>query len=78
MLYRPLLAENPDIIVGTPSKVLDQLRLKRLNLDSLEHLVVDEADLVFVFGYQKQMQALQPFLPKKPFQVRRWVLRISI
>ncbi|VDL27110.1 unnamed protein product [Hymenolepis diminuta] len=65
----PLLAEHPDIIVGTPSKVLDQLRLKRLNLDSLEHLVIDEADLVFVFGYQKQMQAIQQFLPKKPIQV---------
>ncbi|KAM7539813.1 hypothetical protein Aperf_G00000033202 [Anoplocephala perfoliata] len=68
-VLRPLLAENPDIIVGTPSKVLDQLRLKRLDLTFIEHLVVDEADLVFVFGYQKQMQALQAFLPKKPIQV---------
>lgn len=48
---------------------MDQLRLKRLNIDSLEHLVIDEADLVFVFGYQSQMQALQKFLPRKPIQV---------
>nr|CDS33406.1 ATP dependent RNA helicase DDX56 [Hymenolepis microstoma]CDS35301.1 ATP dependent RNA helicase DDX56 [Hymenolepis microstoma] len=68
-VLRPLLAEHPDIIVGTPSKVLDQLRLKRLSLDSLAHLVIDEADLVFVFGYQKQMQAIQTFLPKRPIQV---------
>ncbi|KAL5111180.1 putative ATP-dependent RNA helicase DDX56 [Taenia crassiceps] len=66
---RPLLAENPDIVIGTPLKVSEQLLRKCLVLDTLEHLVVDEADLIFVFGYEKQMQALQTFLPKKSIQV---------
>ncbi|KAL5967884.1 putative ATP-dependent RNA helicase DDX56 [Taenia solium] len=68
-VLRPLLAENPDIVIGTPLKVSEQLLRKCLVLDALEHLVVDEADLVFVFGYEKQMQALQTFLPKKSIQV---------
>lgn len=68
-ILRPLLAENPDIVIGTPLKVSEQLLRKYLVLDALEHLVVDEADLIFVFGYEKQMQALQTFLPKKSIQV---------
>ncbi|VDM27952.1 unnamed protein product [Hydatigera taeniaeformis] len=66
---RPLLAENPDIVIGTPLKISEQLLRKHLFLDALEHLVVDEADLIFVFGYEKQMQAIQPFLPKKSLQI---------
>ncbi|CDS40703.1 ATP dependent RNA helicase DDX56 [Echinococcus multilocularis] len=68
-LLGPLLAENPDIVVGTPLKISEQLLRKRLTLDALEHLVIDEADLIFVFGYEKHMQALQTFLPKKSIQV---------
>ncbi|VDD76765.1 unnamed protein product [Mesocestoides corti] len=68
-VLRPLLAENPDIVVGTPYRILAQLHRKRLNLKNLTHLVVDEADLIFTFGYEKDMQELKNFLPKKPIQV---------
>ncbi len=66
---RPLLAEKPDIIIGTPFRILAQLHRKRLQLDGLTYLVVDEADLIFTFGYEKDMQEMKTFLPKKPIQV---------
>lgn len=51
--------EKPDILVGTPARTL--LHLKAGNLDlkkSLEILVIDEADLVFSFGYETELKEL--------------------
>lgn len=47
---KPLLAEKPDIIVGTPGRVLQHLKANNLTLKkTLETLVIDEADLVIIF-----------------------------
>lgn len=54
---RPLLIDKPDIIVGTPTRVLQHIKAGNLNLkDSLKLLVVDEADLVFSFGYENEIK----------------------
>ncbi|BHF59983.1 Probable ATP-dependent RNA helicase ddx56 [Sparganum proliferum] len=50
-ILRPVLVEKPDIIVGTPFRILAQLHRKRLHFEDLSFLVVDEADLVLAFGY---------------------------
>ena len=53
------MAENPDIVVGTPSRLLGHIRCGNLDLKtSVEIVVIDEADLMFSFGYEKDMQAL--------------------
>ena len=51
-------------------KILEQIRLKRLNISRLDCLVIDEADLIPVCGYGKHMQTLRTFLPKQPIQVQ--------
>jgi len=62
---KPLLAENPDIIVGTPSRILGHLQAGNMDLKStVEMVVIDEADLLFSFGYEQDMLALLAFLPK--------------
>lgn len=44
---KPLLAEKPDIVVGTPSRLLQHLKASNVKLkQSLETLIIDEADLV--------------------------------
>lgn len=44
---KPLLAEKPDIVVGTPSRLLQHLKANNMKLkQSLETLIIDEADLV--------------------------------
>lgn len=59
-----MLSERPDIIVSTPAKVLAQLKLETVNLkDGLETIVIDEADLVFSFGFEKDLKDVLEYLP---------------
>uniref|UniRef100_A0A673T4F0 RNA helicase n=1 Tax=Suricata suricatta TaxID=37032 RepID=A0A673T4F0_SURSU len=62
---RAVLMEKPDIIVGTPSRILNHLQQDNLILrDSLELLVVDEADLLFSFGFEEELKSLLCHLPR--------------
>ncbi|KAG1655032.1 putative ATP-dependent RNA helicase DDX56 [Nymphon striatum] len=62
---RPLLKENPDIVVGTPARILMHLQAKNMDLSSsIEILIIDEADLVFSFGHEKDIKAVLEYLPK--------------
>ena len=91
-LLRSALLERPDVVVGTPSKVLTHVQQKvqfvqrggprlpgspvppfpppslplpqNLQLrESLEQLVMDEADLLFSYGYEDNIRALLLHLP---------------
>ncbi|KAG6922086.1 DEAD (Asp-Glu-Ala-Asp) box polypeptide 56, partial [Chelydra serpentina] len=56
---RPILMEKPDVVVGTPSRVLAHLQGHSLRLrHSLEMLVLDEADLLFSFGFEEDLKNL--------------------
>lgn len=64
---KPLLAYmTPDIVVGTPGTILAHIQAGSLfNLKkTLKSFVVDEADLLFSFGFEDQMQQLVEILPK--------------
>ncbi|XP_056287804.1 probable ATP-dependent RNA helicase DDX56 [Pseudoliparis swirei] len=62
---RPVLMEKPDVVVGTPSRILAHLAAQNLVLhSSLEMLVVDEADLLFSFGFEDDLKSLLCHLPK--------------
>jgi ATP-dependent RNA helicase DDX56/DBP9 len=51
--------EQPDIVIGTPSRILAHIAAKNLQLkSSLELLVIDEADLVFSFGYEQDVKSV--------------------
>ncbi|VDO72859.1 unnamed protein product [Schistosoma margrebowiei] len=63
--YRPLILENPDIIIGTPSRLMKVLRSGILSLKDLRCIVVDEADLIFTFGYEAEIHDLRSYLPTK-------------
>lgn len=53
---QPLLVTPPDIIVATPARVMLHLQAKNISLDKLQIIVVDEADLVFSFGYEVEIK----------------------
>uniref|UniRef100_A0A2I3N1R8 RNA helicase n=1 Tax=Papio anubis TaxID=9555 RepID=A0A2I3N1R8_PAPAN len=62
---RAMLMEKPDVVVGTPSRILSHLQQDSLKLrDSLELLVVDEADLLFSFGFEEELKSLLCHLPR--------------
>ncbi|XP_016967050.1 probable ATP-dependent RNA helicase DDX56 [Drosophila biarmipes] len=61
---RHALAERPDIVVATPAKLLAHAEAGGVvDLKHVETLVVDEADLVFAFGYEKDFKRLIKHLP---------------
>uniref|UniRef100_G3TKB7 Probable ATP-dependent RNA helicase DDX56 n=2 Tax=Loxodonta africana TaxID=9785 RepID=G3TKB7_LOXAF len=62
---RAVLIEKPDVVVGTPSRILSHLQQDNLKLhDSLELLVMDEADLLFSFGFEEELKSLLCHLPR--------------
>lgn len=64
-VQKPLLLEKPDIVVGTPARILQHFKARNLDLKkSLEILVIDEADLIFSFGYEDEVKELLTYLPK--------------
>ncbi|EDW36635.1 GL15985 [Drosophila persimilis] len=61
---RHALAERPDIVVATPAKLLNHAKADGVvDLKKVETLVVDEADLIFAFGYEMDFKALLKHLP---------------
>ncbi|XP_076103216.1 putative ATP-dependent RNA helicase DDX56 isoform X1 [Mytilus galloprovincialis] len=65
LTQRPKLMEKPDIVVGTPTRILAHIQAGNLSIkDTLEMLVIDEADLVFSFGYEDDVKAIIKQLPK--------------
>uniref|UniRef100_A0A8C5MIC4 Probable ATP-dependent RNA helicase DDX56 n=1 Tax=Leptobrachium leishanense TaxID=445787 RepID=A0A8C5MIC4_9ANUR len=62
---RPILMEKPDIVVGTPSRVLCHMNQQTLCVrDTLQALIIDEADLIFSFGFEEDLKNLLCQLPK--------------
>lgn len=53
---QPLLNIPPDVIVATPARALLHLQAKNIKLEKLQTLVVDEADLVFSFGFEEEIK----------------------
>ena len=60
-----MLRDKPDVIISTPAGLLRYVKNGTLTLkNSVESLVVDEADLVLSFGYAKDVSEITKALPK--------------
>ena len=64
VVQRSLLADLPDVVVATPARASLNLGTSALSLDSLAHLVIDEADLVLSYGYEDDLQNIAKLIPK--------------
>jgi ATP-dependent RNA helicase DeaD len=53
------------VVVGTPGRLLDHLKSKRLHFDALKVLVFDEADELLGLGFWPDMKEIAEYLPKK-------------
>ncbi|XP_053677266.1 probable ATP-dependent RNA helicase DDX56 [Anopheles nili] len=62
--HRHLLAERPDIVVSTPARLRTVLTDGTLNVrESLRCVTIDEADLMFSFGFEKDLKAVLKHFP---------------
>ena len=59
------LINTVDILISTPSKILAHINNKTVVLkDCLDFLVVDEADMMFSYGYEQDLKKIITLLPK--------------
>ncbi|MGI2191414.1 DEAD/DEAH box helicase [Shewanella baltica] len=58
------LAAKPQILVATPGRLLDLCKQSHISLDSIKHLVLDEADRLLEMGFWPDVQKLMAFMPK--------------
>jgi len=59
------LKRKPQIIVGTPGRVMDHMRRKTLKLDHLEKIVLDEADEMLNMGFIEDIDTILESTPEK-------------
>ena len=52
------------VVVGTPGRVLDQLRRRHLKVHSVATVVLDEADRMLSMGFQEDIEKILKALPK--------------
>ncbi len=50
------LRKGPQIVVGTPGRVIDLIKRNKLNLDAVHMVVLDEADEMFDMGFRDDME----------------------
>ncbi|AHG60016.1 DEAD/DEAH family ATP-dependent RNA helicase [Buchnera aphidicola] len=58
------LKQGPQIVVGTPGRLLDHLKRGTLNLSNLHGLVLDEADEMLRMGFIEDVETIMAQIPK--------------
>jgi ATP-dependent RNA helicase DeaD len=59
------LKRKPQIIVGTPGRVMDHMRRHTLKLANLKMLILDEADEMLNMGFREDIDVILPDLPEE-------------
>ena len=59
------LKKKPQIIIGTPGRVMDHLRRRTLKLDDLRMLVLDEADEMLNMGFREDIDTILQSAPNE-------------
>lgn len=57
------LKRHPQVIVGTPGRILDHLRRRTLKLEHLHTLVLDEADEMLNMGFREDIEKVLEQIP---------------
>lgn len=61
------LRRRPDIVIATPGRLIDHLEnTPQFNLDSIEILVLDEADRMLEAGFEAELQRIVAACPSSP------------
>ncbi|MDR1616377.1 MAG: DEAD/DEAH box helicase, partial [Syntrophomonadaceae bacterium] len=59
------LEKNPEIIVATPGRIMDHMNRRSIDLQTLEFIVLDEADEMLDMGFLPDIEKILRNCPKK-------------
>lgn len=59
------LKKRPQIIVGTPGRVMDHMRRKTIRLDKLRGIILDEADEMLNMGFKEDIDTILESTPER-------------
>ena len=59
-----LLRQNPQIVVGTPGRVMDLINRKKLKLHEVDFFVLDEVDEMLNMGFLDDVEIIAKGMPK--------------
>ncbi|PKF60263.1 ATP-dependent RNA helicase [Psychromonas sp. psych-6C06] len=59
------LNRGPQVVVGTPGRIMDHLKRKTLDLSGLNALVLDEADEMLRMGFIDDVETIMKDMPEK-------------
>ncbi|MDR3227426.1 MAG: DEAD/DEAH box helicase [Prevotellaceae bacterium] len=57
------LTEQPQIIVATPGRLIDLIGRKKVKLDAVKFLILDEADEMLNMGFQEDLETILQSVP---------------
>lgn len=57
--------QQPNIVVGTPGRILDLISSSALRVDHVRFLVIDEADMTLDMGFLKDVDAIASKMPEE-------------
>ncbi|MBQ1949103.1 MAG: DEAD/DEAH box helicase, partial [Treponema sp.] len=63
------LKEKPEIVIGTPARLVELIRLKKLKVSKLQFVVFDEADRLIKKELIEECQALKAELPENTVSI---------
>ncbi len=70
------LRRGVPVVVGTPGRIADHLRRGTLKLDSIETVILDEADEMISMGFKEEMEAILSAIPEE--QRRIWLFSATM
>jgi superfamily II DNA/RNA helicase len=59
------LKKEPNIIIGTPGRLKDLAKQRKLRLDRIQTFILDEADQMMDMGFIPDIRAIVAYLPQK-------------
>ena len=66
--YEPQIAaleKGVDLVVGTPGRLMDHMRARRLDLSGIQAVVLDEADRMLDLGFRKDIEYILRHCPTR-------------
>ena len=57
------LKNNPQIVIGTPGRIIDMMDKKKLSFANIKYLILDEADEMLKMGFQDDLEKILSSMP---------------